>query len=49
MLTAVRPGVTVAQVREETGWDLRVADAVATTEAPTEEELSALEELIARG
>jgi glutaconate CoA-transferase, subunit B len=48
-LTAVHPGVDVEQVREATGWDLRVADAVATTEPPTEVELSALRELVARG
>jgi glutaconate CoA-transferase subunit B len=47
-LTAVHPGVTVEQVCEETGWPLRVAGAVATTEPPTEEELGALEELLAR-
>ena len=49
MLTAVHPGITVDQVRETTGWDLRVADAVTTTEEPTEAERSALQELIARG
>jgi glutaconate CoA-transferase subunit B len=48
-LTTVHPGVTVEQVREETGWDLRVAAEVATTEEPTEEERSALQELLARG
>ena len=48
-LTAVHPGVTVDQVREATGWELRVAGEVATTEPPTEEELGALRELLARG
>jgi glutaconate CoA-transferase subunit B len=48
-LTTVHPGVTVEQAREETGWDLRVAADVATTEEPTEEERSALQELLARG
>jgi len=48
-LTAVHPGVTVAQVREATGWELRVADAITTTDEPTEAERSALQELIARG
>jgi len=48
-LTAVHPGVTVAQVREATGWELRVADAMTTTDEPTEKERSALRELLARG
>jgi len=48
-LTTVHPGVTVEQAREETGWELRVAAEVATTEEPTEEERSALQELLARG
>ena len=47
-LTALHPGVSVEQAREATGWELRVADAVATTEPPTGEELRALEELVAR-
>jgi glutaconate CoA-transferase subunit B len=48
-LTAVHPGVTVEQVVEATAWDLRVADAVATTDEPTDAELSALQELLGRG
>ncbi len=47
-LTTVHPGVTVEQVQEATGWELRVADEVATTEPPADEELRALEELLAR-
>jgi glutaconate CoA-transferase subunit B len=47
-LTQVHEGVEVDRVREATGWDLRVADAVATTEAPTVEELDALRELVSR-
>jgi glutaconate CoA-transferase subunit B len=47
-LMQVHEGVGVAQVREATGWDLRVADTVAVTEPPTAEELDALRELIAR-
>jgi glutaconate CoA-transferase subunit B len=38
-LATVHPGVTVAQVREATGWDLRVAPDVGETPAPTDEEL----------
>jgi glutaconate CoA-transferase subunit B len=48
VLVAVHEGVAAAQARAATGWDLRVADAVATTEAPTDEELGALRELVAR-
>jgi glutaconate CoA-transferase subunit B len=48
-LTAVHPGVGVEQVREATGWPLQVADTVTTTEAPTDAELGALRELMARG
>jgi glutaconate CoA-transferase subunit B len=47
-LTTVHPGVTARQVQEATGWTLRVADEVATTEPPADEELRALEELLAR-
>lgn len=45
ILTATHPGVTVAQVREATGWDLRVADDCAVTEPPAPGELSALRAL----
>jgi glutaconate CoA-transferase, subunit B len=48
-LTAVHPGVTADQAREATGWDLRVAEETATTPEPTDEELGALKELMARG
>jgi glutaconate CoA-transferase subunit B len=47
-LTTVHPGVTVQQVQEATGWELRIAGEVASTEPPADEELSALEELLAR-
>ncbi|MBS1843334.1 MAG: CoA-transferase subunit beta [Actinobacteria bacterium] len=47
-LTRLHPGVEVGTVREATGWDLAVADAVTTTEDPSAEELAALRELIAR-
>jgi glutaconate CoA-transferase, subunit B len=48
-LTAVHPGITAAQVREATGWDLRIADRLETTPEPTGDELAALRELLARG
>ncbi|GAA1787130.1 CoA-transferase subunit beta [Planosporangium flavigriseum] len=49
VLTDLHPGVTVAQVRAATGWDLKVADTVATTEPPTADELAALRALQAAG
>lgn len=48
VLQSVHPGVAVEQVKEETGWDLRVADHVRQTPAPTTQELVALRDLHAR-
>jgi glutaconate CoA-transferase subunit B len=48
VLTQVHPGVEVDEVRENTGWELRVAGDLRTTEAPTDAERRALEELLAR-
>ena len=48
MLTEIHPGVEVDKVRGETGWELKVADELKTTEPPTDEELSALRELLDR-
>ena len=47
-LTAIHPGATVDHVRAQTGWPLRVADELAVTPGPTEEELTALREVLAR-
>jgi glutaconate CoA-transferase subunit B len=47
-LTHVHPGVGVDAVREATGWELTVADDLQTTDPPTDEELAALRELLAR-
>ena len=47
-LTALHPGVGVDEVRAATGWDLRVADPPARTPEPTDRELAALRELVAR-
>jgi glutaconate CoA-transferase subunit B len=44
-LTQVHPGVTVDQAREATGWELRVAEDLEQTEAPSEQELRVLREL----
>lgn len=41
-LTHLHPGVTVEEVRAETGWDLRVADDLGETDPPTDEELRVL-------
>ena len=47
-LTALHPGVTVEQVKANTGWDLQVAANVAHTRAPTLAELATLRDLHAR-
>ena len=44
-LAAVHPGVEVENVVRATGWPLRVAPDVRTTEPPTDDELAALREL----
>jgi glutaconate CoA-transferase subunit B len=46
-VTALHPGVTREQITEATGWSLRFADRVATTDAPDGDELSALRALLA--
>ncbi len=47
-LTATHPGVSVERVQEATGWELRLADEITTTPAPTHEELTALRALVSR-
>jgi glutaconate CoA-transferase subunit B len=44
-LVALHPGVELAQVREATGWPLRVREPLQTTEPVTERELSELQAL----
>jgi glutaconate CoA-transferase, subunit B len=44
-LDALHPGVTVEQVKEQTGFEVLVAASVATTEPPTADELSLLRDL----
>jgi glutaconate CoA-transferase subunit B len=46
VLTHLHEGVTVEQARENTGWALKIADGLQTTEPPTQEELKALRELV---
>jgi glutaconate CoA-transferase, subunit B len=45
VLTQLHPGVTIDGVRAETGWELRVAERVRETVAPTVEELATLRDL----
>lgn len=47
-LTALHPGATVEQAREATGWELKVAEQIAATDPPTDEELRILRDLRAR-
>jgi glutaconate CoA-transferase subunit B len=47
VLTQVHEGVTPEQAQEATGWDLKIADDLKTTEPPTDDELAALRELVA--
>jgi glutaconate CoA-transferase, subunit B len=47
-LTQVHPGVDIEQVRQLTGWPLRIADPVTITPSPTADELTALRDLLAR-
>ena len=44
-LTAVHAGAEAEDARAATGWDLRVAEAVERTPAPTDQELATLREL----
>lgn len=44
VLTALHPGATVEQARENTGWDLKVASNLQTTAPPIKEELRILRE-----
>jgi glutaconate CoA-transferase subunit B len=48
-LTHVHPGVEPDDVRAATEWDLRVADDLAVTDPPSEEELRALRSLRTKG
>jgi glutaconate CoA-transferase subunit B len=47
-LTSLHPGITVEKVIEATGWPLKVAPKLATTEPPSETELLILRDLNAR-
>src|SRR5438132_7906461 len=47
-LTALHPGITLEHVKASTGWELKVASALATSAAPTADELRVLRDLQAR-
>jgi len=47
-VTSLHPGVTREQVRQATGWQIRFAEALQETPAPTDTELSVLRDLEAR-
>jgi glutaconate CoA-transferase subunit B len=47
VLTHVHEGITAEMAQEATGWDLKIAGDLQTTEPPTEDELNALRELVA--
>lgn len=42
ILAALHPGSSVAKVKENTGWDLKISDALRLTEPPTSSELQIL-------
>jgi glutaconate CoA-transferase subunit B len=44
VLTALHPGCTYEQVKENTGWQVRAADEVRVTDTPLESELKLLRE-----
>ena len=45
VLTAIHPGVDPQQAHAQTGWDLKLAPSLRTTEPPSESELSLLRQL----
>jgi glutaconate CoA-transferase, subunit B len=45
-MTQLHQGVDIEQAREVTGWELKVADQLGTTDPPGDEELSALRDLL---
>jgi glutaconate CoA-transferase, subunit B len=47
VLTHVHPGISPEQAQEATGWELKIASELVTTEPPTDDELSKLRELVA--
>lgn len=48
VVTSIHPGITREQIIDATGWDIRFANDVTETEAPSETELATLRDLLAR-
>jgi glutaconate CoA-transferase subunit B len=48
VVTSLHSGVTRDEVRDNTGWDVRFVDDLATTDEPTADELRILRDLRAR-
>jgi glutaconate CoA-transferase subunit B len=48
IVTSLHPGVTRAQITDNTGWPVRYADKVSETPAPSARELEVLRALYAR-
>lgn len=46
ILTSLHPGDTIEQVRSNTGWDVRIARDLRTTDAPSVEELRIIREVL---
>jgi glutaconate CoA-transferase subunit B len=44
ILTSIHPNCTLEEIRENTGWDVRISPHLTTTNAPTLEELRILRE-----
>jgi glutaconate CoA-transferase subunit B len=49
MLTSYHPGVAVEQIKNETGWPLKVSPGVHETTTPTKAELAAVRKYDHRG
>jgi glutaconate CoA-transferase subunit B len=49
VLSSVHPGVTVAQIRQNTGWSLRVAQDLVETPKPTQRELAIIHQFDPQG
>lgn len=48
MLVAMHPGVGVDEIRDQTGWDLKISPDLRVSDVPTDEELAILRDLKAR-
>lgn len=46
MLTSIHPGCTIEQVRENTGWEVAIADDLRITEPPTAGELHVIRDMM---